>query len=302
MLRYAVAGLLLLLCTGVSATAQRDTTDSSDSLDTGIRIGRGGVGLQLGFRLPNQLQLLRLTAGYSMPSVDAAPSLSPALALELDFGNLTSRRFRHATSVAELDATTIRVAALSPAVAFGDSSRVALEGWRFGFQLSSGHHLGEGSSGVYLLHSGGWTWSYVRPSTAPRNADSMTTAVALATADSYRTSHFGANTCATIGYSIGGTVTIEASYQRVLLYKNHVFFPWLGSLLLEGLAQSALSAALVGAQQRNPSAAAIATLVLRSALSWGIYQLRSTSGQHFPFKGNTPLLWDELRIGIGMQF
>lgn len=130
----------------------------------------------------------------------------------------------------------------------------------------------------------------------------MTTAVALATADSYRTSHFGANTSATIGYSIGGTVTIEASYQRVLLYKNHVFFPWLGSLLLEGLAQSALSAALAGAQQRNPSAAAIATLVLRSALSWGIYQLRSTSGQHFPFRGSTPVLWDEFRIGLGLQF
>jgi hypothetical protein len=241
-------------------------------------------------------------SGYSMPSVADAPHLSPALVLEMDFGNLTSRRLRHATSVAELDATTIRVAALSPGIAFGDSTRVALEGWRFGFQLTSGHRLGEGSSGLCLLHSGGWTWSYVRPSTTPWNADSTTTAIAMATADSYRTSHFGANTSAMIGYSIGGTVTIEASYQRVLLYKNHVFFPWLGSMLLEGLAQTLLGASLSTAETRNPHAAAIATLILRSALSWGIYQLRSTSGQHFPFKGNTPMLWDEVRIGIGIQF
>nr|BAL55114.1 hypothetical protein HGMM_F23B02C53 [uncultured Bacteroidetes bacterium] len=296
---HIAATLALFACT-LPLLAQRDSTAKEDD---SLSIDRGSVRIEFSVLLPDRLSALSFSAGYAWPSIDGSPQLSPATTLELEFGAQAARRVRHSTDVYRLEGTSISVAALVPELGFRDHSRAAVEGWRFGFRLASGHRFSAlDRSGLYLLHAGGWTWSYVRPSTAPRNADSMTTAVALATADSYRTSHFGANTSATIGYSIGGIVTLEASYQRVLLYKNHVFFPWLGSLLLEGLAQSALSAALAGAQQRNPSAAAIATLVLRSALSWGIYQLRSTSGQHFPFKGNTPLLWDELRIGIGMQF
>ncbi len=284
-----------------SALAQSDTTNAADSLDSGIRIGRSGARIRLDLLLPTTEHVLRLGAGYSVPSVHQSPLYSPALAMELDFGSIRARRLNRNSSVSELNATGVTVAALSPSLAFRDTTRVALEGWRFGFRFGSGHQL-DSSGGLYLLHSGGWTWSYIRPSTAPTSGDSASVTNATAIADTYRSSHFGANTSATIGYRFDGTVVVEASYQRVLLYKNHAFFPWLGSLLLEGAAQSALGIALSGAEQRNPRAAAIAALVLRSALSWGIYQLRSTSGQHFPFGGNTPMLWDEIRIGIGLQF
>ncbi len=297
-LRPFLAAFLIGLA---SALAQSDTTDAVDSLDSGIRIGRGGVRMRLDLLLPTTENVLRLGAGYSIPSVHQSPPYSPATMVDLDFGSIRARRLSRDSSVSELSASSVTVAALSPSLVFRDSTRVAIEGWRFGFRFGSGHQL-DGSGGLYLLHSGGWTWSYVRTRTAPRNSDSASVATATATADVYRSSHFGANTSATIGYRLGSTVILEASYQRVLLYKNHAFFPWLGSLMLEGLAQSAIGLALDGAEQRNPQAAAIATLVLRSALSWGIYQLRSTAGQHFPFGGNTPMLWDEVRIGIGMQF
>jgi hypothetical protein len=301
-LRWLVAAFMasaMVLC------AQNDSDRSDDdSLDaSGVRIGRRGASVQLGMLIPTKLQMLRIAGGYSTPSVSSAPSYSPLLAMELDFGSLAARRLRHDSSVARLDGSSIVVAALSPSVAFRDESRVAVEGWRIGFRLVSGHRLAsQAGGGLYLLHSGGWTWSFVRAGNTPSSGDSAANAQAIATAEAYRSSHFGANTSATIGYSIGGVLMFEASYQRVLLYKNHVFFPWLGSLLLEGIAQTALGAALSGAEQRNASAAALAELVLRSALSWGIYQLRSTSGQHFPFRGNTPMLWDEFRVGIGVQF
>ncbi|MCX7930082.1 MAG: hypothetical protein N2663_05115 [Chlorobi bacterium] len=295
---------VLLLLQTVFVWAQSSTTSvDDDSLETGVQIGRGTVGMRLSVSLPTSLQLLRITGGYSIPVVNAAPRFSPALITELDFGNLTAHRLRRDTSVAALDGSNITVGALVPSAAVSDSSRVAVEGWRIGFRFASGHRLSnDGHSGFHLLHSGGWTWSFVRPGTLPSGGDSIANASAHGTADAYRSSHFGANTSATIGYTIGGIVAIEASYQRVLLYKNHVFFPWLGSLMLEGLAQTILKTALSHRMKQNPRATAIATFVLQSALSWGIYQLRSTSGQHFPFAGNTPLSWNEFRMSIGIQF
>lgn len=292
----------LVLCV-LYANAHQDTTSvEDDSLATGLHIGRSGAVLQLGFLLPTRLQVLRVSSAYAVASIDGAPALSPAATIGLDFGSLEVRRLRHHSSAYQLRHTCITIGALSSALAFRDTTRVAVEGWRFGFHLASGHRFAAPShSGLYLLHSGGWTWSYIRSGSSP-TGDSALIARAEAEVESYRRSHFGANTAATIGYSIAGIVSVEASYQRVLLYKNHVFFPWLGSLLIEGIAQSLLGASLWEAEQRNPPAAAIATLILRSALSWGIYELRRTSGQHFPFGGNTPMFWDEFRIGMGLQF
>ncbi|MDW8075288.1 MAG: hypothetical protein RMK00_05900 [Bacteroidota bacterium] len=277
----------------------QDTTRSNDTLDTGVHITPRGLHVRLDLSTPPQL--LRIHSSYAMPSIDGTPTLSPAAGAELEFGTLTFRQLQQDNSVQRLSSSTMTVAALLPRLGFRNTTQVATEGWRFGFRLGSGHRLG-GKSGVYFLHSGGWTWSYVRPTSAPSSSDSATIARATADVESFRTSHFGANTSATVGYTIAGTVLIEASYQRILLYKNHVFLPWLGSLLLEGLAQSLIGVALDQAEERNPHATALATLILRSALSWGIYELRRTSGQHFPFRGNTPMLWDEFRIGIGMQF
>lgn len=298
-----IFGAISTLCV-LSLSAQQDTTERhDDSVATGLHIGRGNIRVGFDFLLPSQLDLLRLATGYSTPSIVGSPSLSPAAALEVDFGRLNTRRGNPEEGVYRLEGTSIAVTTLSPTLAFRNRTQVAVEGWRIGFRLSGGHRFSsDGRSGMYLLHSGGWTWSYIRSGSPSTDGDSAANAHAIADIAGYRTSHFGANTAATIGYSIGGLLTIEASYQRVLLYKNHVFFPWLGSLLLEGIAQSLLSTSLSAAEQRNPHAAAIATLILRSALSWGIYELRRTSGQHFPFGGNTPMLWDEFRIGIGIQF
>jgi hypothetical protein len=295
--------LVLLIASTVSLAASASTaadTSQTDSTETGIRIGRGGAQMRLELMLPSRVQLLQLGGAYAVPSVHQSPKFSPALALELDVGSLVQRQSRH--SVTPIEGSSITVAALVPSVGFRDTSRVALEGWRFGFRLASGHRLSSQSKGgLYLLHAGGWTWSYVRPRPAA-GGDSTTAFEALATAEAYRTSHFGANTSATIGYHFGDGLTAELGYQRVLLYKNHVVFPWLGSLLVEGLAQSAVGIALRGAEQRNARAAAIATLILRSALSWGIYELRRTAGQHFPFGGSTPMLWDEFRLRVGLAF
>ena len=287
----------LLLCV-IPLFAQEDTSGEEDET---LSTDSGRVTLGFAFQLPNRLNVLSFSAGYTTPSIDASPRLSPAAVLELDFGALTSRRIRGHANVYRLEQTSITVAALSPSLNFRDESRVAVEGWRFGFRIASGHHFAPiHQSGLYLLHTGGWIWSYVQPGVAPRLGDSLSNAQATTAVEGYRTSHFGANTSATLGFNIAGIVTLHARYQRVLLYKNHVLFPWLGSIMLEGYAQSLLGLSLQAAEKRNPHAAAIATLILRSALSWVIYELRRTSGQHFPFKGNTPMLWDEVIIGISM--
>lgn len=295
-----VAITFALVACAISLLAQNDTTSMDDD---SLGMGRRDIRIGFGVLLPDRLSTLNVSASYAVPSIDGSPQLSPATAVELEFGSIVARRNRHSVDVFQLEGTSISVAAVAPELGFRDRSRAAVEGWRFGFRLASGHRLTAlDRSGLFLLHAGGWTWSYLHPGIAPSGGDSLSNARAAADVETYRFSHFGANTSATLGYSIAGMFTLEARYQRVLLYKNHTFFPWLGSIVLEGLAQTLLGIPLATAEKRNPHATAIATLILRSALSWGIYELRSTSGQHFPFKGNTPLLWDELRIGIGMQF
>ncbi len=295
-----IAITCVLFACAIPLLAQDDTTTLDDD---SLSVGRRGIRIGFGVLIPDRLSTLSFSAGYASPSIDDSPRLSPATVLELDFGTLSARQIRGHAAVYRLEQTSIAVAALSPSLNFRDESRVAVEGWRFGFRIASGHRFAPNQqSGLYLLHAGGWTWSYVQPGVAPHRGDSLSNAQATTAVEGYRTSHFGANTSATIGYSIAGILTLEVRYQRVLLYKNHVFFPWLGSIMIEGFAQSLLGVSLQAAEKRNPHAAAIATLILRSALSWGIYELRRTTGQHFPFKGNTPMLWDEGSIGISIPF
>ena len=105
-----------------------------------------------------------------------------------------------------------------------------------------------------------------------------------------------------IRYDATSALSLSLEAERTMMFRDYSFFGWAGSAIVEGLSQSILSGSVIRSiEQKSPGSVAVAALFLRTALSYGIYEIRR-GGQHFPFSGSKPMISDALRIGIGFSF
>ena len=96
-------------------------------------------------------------------------------------------------------------------------------------------------------------------------------------------------------------VELNASYERSIVFRRHLFWKWLGSALIETAGQVAVDKFVDEIMDSTPCAGPIVSFVLKNALAYGAYELRMQK-MNWPFKSEPPLSYDQFKVGINFVF
>lgn len=95
--------------------------------------------------------------------------------------------------------------------------------------------------------------------------------------------------------------SLDFRFERALIYPGHKFWYWFGSYLIEGVSHYLLDRFIEEVLESSPKAAPIVNVLLKSALSYGIYELRKTK-MNWPFNTESPLLNNNFKFGLTFMF
>ncbi|MGE5847186.1 MAG: hypothetical protein ACM34O_10705, partial [Ignavibacteria bacterium] len=96
-------------------------------------------------------------------------------------------------------------------------------------------------------------------------------------------------------------LTLEAGYERSIIFPRHLFWKWLGSAGIELIGQWALDEFIDNIMDSSPYAAPVVNFVLKNALAYGIYELRQEK-MNWPFNSAAPLAYDQFKFGVTFVF
>ncbi len=94
---------------------------------------------------------------------------------------------------------------------------------------------------------------------------------------------------------------LEVGYERSVVFERYLFWKWAGSEIIEGAANNLLDIFINEVFKASPDAGPIVFLVLKSALGYGIYELRKGE-MNWPFPSAPPILFDNLKFGVTFNF
>lgn len=168
--------------------------------------------------------------------------------------------------------------------------------WRFGIGWDKGYGYGSDDASVVLYNSFGLLWSRLR--IEDFYADSADSAL-LAPFDG--TFRFGTKVEGGIKARIIPNLSIDAGYERDVVFPAHLFWKWLGSSLLEVGGQGVIDEFVGRILESSPGAAPVISFVLKSGFSYAFYELRKDK-MNYPFESGPPLRHDSFKAGLTFVF
>lgn len=168
--------------------------------------------------------------------------------------------------------------------------------WRFGLGWSSGYGYDFGQSSIIPYHSTSINWSRVKfKDTPPSQGDVL---FAERFDEAFR---FGSGAEAGIRLKIIPLISLDVSYERSIIFERHLFWKWAGSGIIEAASQGMLDHFIKKIGKSSPFALPIVSVILKSALSYGIYELRQDK-MNWPFNSAVPLSYDQFKVGVTFNF
>lgn len=175
--------------------------------------------------------------------------------------------------------------------------------WRAGLMKSSGYGYKFGQTALILYNSSGFLWSRVDVKPVP-------TFVSF-TGNPPNNQHaydrfneavrFGTSGEGGARFELSKLVTLDAGYERSIIFPRHLFWKWAGSFIIESAAQSLVDGFVDEVFGSSPQLAPVVSFVLKNALSYGIYELRQDK-MNWPFDSEAPLSYDQVKIGLTFVF
>jgi hypothetical protein len=168
--------------------------------------------------------------------------------------------------------------------------------WRFGGSFSSGYGYNFGDQSIVLYNSGSFNWSKLDLKDFPTEAQEKERL------DRFNNSfRFGTSVESGIRFKIIPLIAVEAGYERAIIFERHLFWKWFGSEVIYFAGQGVLDAFIHEIKDSSPIAAPVVSFVLKSALSYGMYELRQDK-MNWPFASAAPLAYDQFKFGISFIF
>ena len=171
--------------------------------------------------------------------------------------------------------------------------------WRLGLGKASGYGYNFGGFNLVPYHASELTWSRVE-----MLQDKVMTFAALPLSgleDYDQTIRFGTSAEGGLMFTFADHYTIEAGYERSIIFRRHLFGKWVMSAIIEDATQSLLDGFIDEVLDYSPKAAPIVNFLLKNALSYGIYELRQ-SKMNWPFNTEPPLSYDQFKFGVTIVF
>jgi len=168
--------------------------------------------------------------------------------------------------------------------------------WRFGFGWAEGYGYELGRSAIIPYNSFSLAWSRIDVKNMP--ADESDAAKLALFDDAFR---FGSGAEAGLKIKIIPLINLEVAYERSAVFERHLFWKWAGSALIEAAGNWALEAFVDKIMDSTPYAAPVVGFVLKSAFSYGIYELRKEK-MNWPFNSAAPVSIDQIKFGVTFNF
>ncbi len=168
--------------------------------------------------------------------------------------------------------------------------------WRFGTNWSKGYGYNLGNSSIVLFNSGSFIWSKLDLKDFPANQEDKDKLDRL-----NKSFRFGTSTEAGIKIKLIPLISIEAGYERAVIFERHLFWKWLGSEVIYFAGQGVLDAFIKEIKESSPIALPVVNFILKGALSYGMYQLRQEK-MNWPFNTQPALAYDQFKFGFTFVF
>jgi hypothetical protein len=112
---------------------------------------------------------------------------------------------------------------------------------------------------------------------------------------------FGTKTEAGVKFRIAPLVIVDAGFERSIAFRRHIFWPWIGSVAVEGAGQWLIDRFVDRILDSSPAAVPVVNFVLKNALAFGAYQLRREK-MYAPFGSEPPLFSQGFKVGVTFVF
>jgi len=244
--------------------------------------GKPALNLSYGF---SKINLKDFNSSFAKPNL-LELKLGHSSESPIDFDEITKYRF-----------TNVFLSYISTEL----SNKKATDGlrsnlWRFGGSFSSGYGYNFGDQSVVLFNSGSFNWSRLDLKDFPTDAKEKERL------DRFNNSfRFGTSVEGGIRFKIIPLIALEAGYERAIIFERHLFWKWLGSEVIYFAGQGVLDAFIHEIKDSSPIAVPVVSFILKSALSYGMYELRQEK-MNWPFACTAPLAYDQFKFGISFTF
>lgn len=168
--------------------------------------------------------------------------------------------------------------------------------WRFGGGKASGYgyKIGKGAVIPYYSYDLSWSKLDLKGQEVPDTDKAL-----LGNFDgSFR---FGTNTEAGLKIKLIPMISLDASYERAIIFPRHLFWKWAGSVAIESIGQFLVDGFVKEIMRSSPYAGPVMSFILKNALSYGIYELRQEK-MNWPFSSAAPLSYDQFKFGFTVNF
>jgi opacity protein-like surface antigen len=236
----------------------------------------------------------------SMSMKDAQRSYADPDLMELKIGYTSKRSTRIDDNIFNYSNKYLQISYFSTQLANAPNTPdVQSKMWRIGFGKASGYGYDLGSFNLVPYHASGLTWSRVE--ILPDKIQTFAPLPPSGLEDYDRTIRFGTSAEGGLMFTFADHYTVEAGYERSIIFRRHLFGKWVLSAVIEDAAQSLLDGFIDDISDHSPKAVPVINFLLKNALSYAIYELRQ-SKMNWPFNTEPPLSYDQFKFGVTIVF
>jgi hypothetical protein len=176
-------------------------------------------------------------------------------------------------------------------------SDIVTNNWQFGAGWSKGYGYKIGSGSAIIAYQTS-TLNWTRIDFTDELLNQNDERIKLLYDETFR---FGTSNETGLRVYATEMIVLEAGYERSIVFERHLFWKWAGSGVIELAANGLLDVFIKEIFKSSPSAGPIVFLVLKSALGYGLYELRQDK-MNWPFSSAPPIAFDNVKIGVSFVF
>jgi len=219
--------------------------------------------------------------------------------IELKLGYTTNRASRFADFIEKHRYNYLLLNKNSTELAGSSESASEIEtsNWQFGIAWSGGYGYKAGSEALITLYfTSMLSWTNL-----DFNDDSLSANDERVKGLYDETFRFGSGMEAGLRVQATKLVTVEAGYERSIVFERHLFWKWAGSGLIEIVAQGLVDTFVKEIFKSSPAAGPVVNFLLKGALGYGLYELRQDK-MNWPFPSAPPIAFDNIKFGATFVF
>jgi len=172
----------------------------------------------------------------------------------------------------------------------------ALDFWSLGFINGMGYGYKWGSSTLMLTVEDNTSWTSINPRTYSLMQGPADWQYIM---DFDGTMRLSSSMTSSLEFRVSNTVSLTGGYTWNQVMPRHLFWYWMGSEIIEGLAGNAVDRLIENFTEMSPKSQPVMHFVLKSAVLYGMKEMRRKY-MNWPFETASPMNITYWNIGVGL--